>query len=258
MTPELGAAVLAGLVVGGLLAALGGGGSILTVPVLVYLLGQDPHEAAAGSLLVVSAAALAGLGAHVRGGRVDARRGTVFALVAVPGSLLGALVGARLPSDVLMLAFAALLLTVAGLMLRRLRRRPGDDGPTSPPAAAPDPAKVLLSGSGAGALTGMLGVGGGFVVVPALNLAVGLAMPVAVGTSLLVLTVTSASALAVHAVSGIHLDWAVVAPFMLAAATGAVLGGRLASVISERALALGFALLLVAVSLFVLVRTLVG
>ncbi len=235
-------ALVAGALIGASLGALGGGGSILAVPVLVYLLDQSPAQATTGSLVVVGVTSfLAAVTAH-RQGNVLLARGVTFGLVAVGGAALGALASARVPEDVLMAAFAVLLLVVGGVMLARLRRgspdqdgrRPGLDDPIitfSPTFACncPQAVKVLMTATVVGLLTGFLGVGGGFLVVPALVLALSVPMTYAAGTSLVVIALTSAAALVVRAGSGVAPDWGVVVTLTAASALAAAGGAWVAA-----------------------------
>ena len=216
-------AVVAGALIGLSLGALGGGGSILAVPVLVYLLDQSAAQATTGSLVVVGVTSLIGAITARRAGNVLLGRGLVFGLVAIGGAVAGAEASTRVSEDVLLAAFAALMLLVGGMLAwRQLRHRRGDDPrhvarPTlddpiitfSPTFACqcPRALKVLVTATVVGALTGFLGVGGGFLVVPALLLALALPMEYAAGTSLVVITITSAAALVVRAGSGAPPDW---------------------------------------------------
>ena len=178
-----------GFLIGLSLGALGGGGSILAVPALVYAAGQDPKAATTTSLVLVTVTALIGIIPHWRAGRVRLGAGAVFGLAGVGGSLLGSAWNEAVDPDVLLLAFSALMLVAAYAMWRRLNN-PG----TAAAAASNDAAdvrfdpvtavKVVVAGSFIGLLTGFFGVGGGFVIVPALVLALGFTMPEAVGTSL--------------------------------------------------------------------------
>ncbi|KIZ19047.1 sulfite exporter TauE/SafE family protein [Streptomyces natalensis] len=225
-----------GLLIGGLLGALGGGGSILAVPALVYLLGQSPHEATAGALVVVAVGAVSGLLCHARAGRVRWAAGAVFGALGTAGSYLGTRWSAALDPSVLMAAFAGLMLAVAAALLLRGRRERGA------PARRRAPARIAATASAVGLLTGFFGVGGGFVVVPALTLVLGLEMPVAIGTSLLVILVNSATALASRAGTG-HLDWPLLAGFAACTAAGSYFGNRLAARLPAAALTRSFAAL---------------
>ncbi|RXS66791.1 sulfite exporter TauE/SafE family protein [Streptomyces sp. TM32] len=246
------AALPCGLLIGLLLGALGGGGSVLAVPALVYVLGQSPHEATAGALVVVTVGAVTGLVCHARAGRVRWAAGTAFGALGTAGSYLGSRWSAALDPTVLMAAFAGLMLVVAAMLLLRGRRAArGADGaaplgvpvPQGAGAATPTrtrPARVAATASAVGLLTGFFGVGGGFVVVPALTLVLGLEMPVAIGTSLLVILINSLTALGTRAGAG-TLDWPLLAGFAACAAVGSNLGNRLTARLHPQALTTAFA-----------------
>jgi hypothetical protein len=262
-------AIPIGLIIGLTLGALGGGGSILTVPALVYLLGQDTQAATTGSLIIVGITALAGMTAHHRAGRVRVAAGLVFGVLGIGGAYVGSLLSASVAPAVLMSAFSLLMLVVAAMMLARARRGRGSlpdtgpvvaDGPIlmfrpSFACACPRALKVLVTASAVGLVTGFFGVGGGFVVVPALVLALGFTMPVAVGTSLLVIAINSASALVARAGHGVQLDWPVIVVFTLAAIAGSLAGGRLATRVRPERLTAAFTVLLVAVALYTAARS---
>nr|WP_237539091.1 TSUP family transporter [Streptomyces sp. SID4951] len=356
------------MLIGLLLGALGGGGSVLAVPALVYLLGQSPHEATAGALVVVTVGAVTGLLCHGRAGRVRWAAGAAFGALGTAGSYLGSRWSAALDPTVLMAAFAGLLLVVAAMLVTRGRRerraaegvRPLRDPAESPPlreaaetvpsreaaetgalrdapeeavplrepvetASLPEPgesvplpgpgetvplwgsadplssqeptkkpasqdfaektpaqdpaekpspqdpaetvplrdtpgpassgdpgggarrmplrpARFVVTASAVGLLTGFFGVGGGFVVVPALTLVLGLEMPVAIGTSLLVILINSLTALGTRAGTG-ALDWPLLAGFAACAALGSHLGNRLTNRLRPQVLATAFACL---------------
>ena len=248
-------AVLAGLLIGLSLGALGGGGSILAVPVLVYLLDQTPVAATTASLLIVGISSAAGAVAAHRRGNVYVGRGFAFALVGTVGAALGATWSVLVDPDVLLVSFAVLMLVVALVMLVRRGRSPGDR-PDSPIITVsphfmcdcPRALKVLVTGLAVGLLTGFLGVGGGFLVVPALVLALSLGLPQAVGTSLLVIAVNSAAAFVVRLGHGVHVDWLPVAVLTAMAVVGSLLGARVASRLPARTLTVGFAVLLLGVA----------
>ncbi|MCB5907692.1 sulfite exporter TauE/SafE family protein, partial [Streptomyces pinistramenti] len=248
------AALPCGLLIGLLLGALGGGGSVLAVPALVYVAGQSPQEATAGALVVVGVGAVTGLACHGRAGRVRWAAGGAFGALGTAGSYLGSRWSAAADPAVLMAAFAGLLLLVAAaLLLRTLRdrrthgdgQRPPGDPPTPPRIR---PVRVAVTASGVGLLTGFFGVGGGFVVVPALSLVLGLDLPAAVGTSLLVILINSATALATRADGG-PLDWPLLTAFALCTALGSYLGNRLTARLPPRALATAFASFLTVLAL---------
>ncbi|MFD4033351.1 sulfite exporter TauE/SafE family protein [Streptomyces sp. NPDC058637] len=241
-------ALVAGAVVGLALGGLGGGGSVLAVPALIYLLGFSPVAATTASLIIVAATSISSLAAHARDGNVRWRAGLLFAAAGIGPAMLGGLAASRIPAPVLTVAFSVIAALAAWRMLR-------------PSRPAPDrsvrPARAAGAGAGLGAVTGVLGVGGGFLAVPALVGALGLRMKAAVGTSLLVIIINSLAALATRTGTGDGLDWAVIAPFTGAAILGAWDGKRLASKISGNRLQHVFAYVLLAVAAFMLLDTLI-
>ena len=260
-------AVVAGALIGLSLGALGGGGSILAVPVLVYLLDQDASQATTGSLVVVGVTSLIGAVTAHLAGNVLLGRGVTFGAVAVGGAVAGAKASAHVSDAVLLAAFAALMLLVGGLMAVRQVRRShelaaGGARPRSGPTLddpiisvrdgfmcdCPRAVKVLVTATAVGLLTGFLGVGGGFLVVPALVLALALPMTYAVGTSLVVITVTSAVALVVRSGAGSAPDWTLVAALTAASAVGGFLGARIADRADTRRLSAAFTVLVLGVA----------
>ncbi|MGW5200087.1 sulfite exporter TauE/SafE family protein [Streptomyces spiralis] len=240
-------ALVAGAVIGLALGGLGGGGSVLAVPALVYLLHFTPAEATTAGLVIVSLTSVTALTGHARDGNVAWPTGLLFALAGIVPAMIAGAAAARLPESVLTVAFAVTAALAALRMLRPPRTEPSGRG---------RPGKAGAAGAGLGAVTGFLGVGGGFLAVPALVGVLGLTMRRAVGTSLLVITVNSLAALAARAGSGTHLHWAVVAPFTAAAILGAWDGKRLSKRIRGRALQRVFAYVLLAVAAFMLVDAL--
>jgi len=233
--------LLSGGVTGLALGALGGGGSMLAVPALIYLLGLAPAEAATASLVVVAVTSASALAAHARRGAVRWRAGALFAAAGlVPAALGGALSG-RLPAGLLTGAFALVAAVSALRMLRPSATVRHPDVPVRP-------SRVVRAGAGLGAVTGVLGVGGGFLAVPALVGVVGLRMRAAVGTSLLVITVNALVALGGRAGSAASVDWTAVGPFAAAAVLGAWDGRRLAEKVSGGTLQRIFAWALLAVA----------
>ncbi|MFF4534946.1 sulfite exporter TauE/SafE family protein [Streptomyces aureus] len=233
-------ALVAGAVTGLALGALGGGGSVLTVPALIYLLGFTPSAATTASLVIVTVTSATALSGHARQGTVRWRAGALFAAAGLIPAALGGAVSGQLPPALLTGAFSL----IAGLAAVRMLR-PATAGPGTSPAGA---GRITGTGAGLGAVTGVLGVGGGFLAVPALVNVVGLRMRAAVGTSLLVITANSLAALLARAGTAQNLDWAVVAPFAGAAVLGAWDGKRLAARVSGGTLQRIFAWALLAVA----------
>ncbi|MFC9811206.1 sulfite exporter TauE/SafE family protein [Streptomyces virginiae] len=241
-------ALVAGAVVGSALGALGGGGSVLAVPALIYLLGFTPAAATTASLIIVTATSATSLYAHAASGNVRWRTGALFAAAGIPPAVAAAALSARLPGQLLTAAFAA----VAGLAALRMLTSPAPANEIRPVR----PVRAAGAGAGLGAVTGFLGVGGGFLAVPALVGVLGLRMRVAVGTSLLVITVNSLAALTVRTGGAAPLDWAVVAPFTGAAVLAAWDGKRLAASVEGPTLQRIFAGVLLSVAVLMLIDAL--
>lgn len=244
-----------GLLIGISLGTLGGGGSVLAVPVLVYVLGQDVHEATTASLAVVTMAALAGGLGHAREGRVCWHHAASLTLAAVPGIVLGTIAGDEVRGTALLAAFALVMLAAAYATWRKAGGS-ASDSPASarscPPLRVP---RDVAAGLAIGFLTGFFGVGGGFLLVPTLALALAFTMRTAVGTSLAIIAGTSFVGLLVHLTAGRTPDVPVTVAMSLACAGGAVLGVPLARRIQQRALGRAFALLVTAVAAYLLVAS---
>jgi uncharacterized membrane protein YfcA len=265
-----------GFLIGLALGALGGGGSIVAVPALVYVAGQEPAAATTTSLLVVGTAAVVGMVGHARAGRVRFGAGLVVGLTGIGGSLAGSALNRTVDGDLLLLGFGLLVLVAAWRMItgcpsctrvgeeraltdpNRSRRAPGDIALLTKRRL--DTAMVLrvaLVGTAVGFLTGLFGVGGGFVIVPALTLVLGFTMPQAIGTSLLVIAINAATALAARlGTSGV--EWSVAIPFTAAALAGVLTGSSIANRIDARALVRWFAASLVALSLYITTTALIS
>ncbi|WP_163376924.1 sulfite exporter TauE/SafE family protein [Dietzia sp. Alg238-R159] len=235
-------AVLVGLSLG----LLGGGGSILVVPLLTYIGGLDPKEAIATSLFVVGATSLVSLFGHARKGNVQWRTGLIFGAAGMVGAFLGGLAGGYIPGTVLMVAFAIMMIATAGAMIKGRKDRDGQSNDHHHPLW-----RILLDGLVVGAATGLVGAGGGFLVVPALVLLAGLPMTAAVGTSLLVIAMKSFAGLGGYLTS-VSLDWPLVAAVTAAAIAGSFVGIRLTSVVPEKALRRGFGFFVLIMGAFVL------
>lgn len=221
------------LVVGVSLGVLGGGGSILMVPILVYVAGMGAHEAIAASLFVVGVTSASGAISHARAGRVRWRTGLLFGAAGLVGAFFGGMLGGHLPGNLLLVAFSLMMVAASIAMIRGRRvdeTRQHEDLPVL---------KAVLTGLGVGLVASIVGAGGGFLVVPALALLGGLPMAVAVGTSLLVIAMNSLGGFAGY-LSSVHLDWGLVLAITAAAIAGSVVGGRFVGRIPEAALRKGF------------------
>ncbi|WP_422115980.1 sulfite exporter TauE/SafE family protein [Brachybacterium sp. UNK5269] len=301
-------AIAVGVAVGIVVGALGAGGGILAVPVLVFALGLPAHVATASSLVIVLITALFSLPHHARHGNVDWRNGLLFGGVSVVGAVAGSRLSVLVPAPLLLTLFGAMLAVVAIAMLRRALRtrrqeraeavtrfspavedsaepvavhddpvldQPGPDTveaadgiryhhgepelPTTPPApAAPRLAPVLGAATVTGFLTGFFGVGGGFIVVPMLVIALGLAMRRASGTSLLVMVVATVASLLARIGTDVQVEWTLTLIFAAGSAVGGILGGPLSARARPSTLTLLFSALLGGVAAVTLAQTLLG
>jgi len=227
-------ALVLALGIGLTLGLLGGGGSILAVPALVYAVGLDPKPAIATSLLVVAITSAAALVPHARAGHVRWRTGGVFGAAGMAGAFAGGRLARHLPGDLLLLLFAAMMAATA---LALWRGRPDAAAPTAPRVRT---GATLVEGFFVGLATGLVGAGGGFLVVPALVLLGGLPMASAVGTSLLVIALKSAAGFAGYA-AHVAVDGSLALSFSAAAVVGSIAGARLVPRIHPDRLRRGFA-----------------
>lgn len=227
------------LVVGITLGALGGGGSILTVPILAYVAGMSPREAIASSLFVVGVTSLVSVFTHARKGNVRWRTGILFGIAAMAGGFLGGIAGGVIPGTILMIGFAIMMLATATAMIRGKRTEPLGTAPTTNHPQNHSLLRISLVGLAVGGVTGIVGAGGGFLVVPVLALLGGLSMSAAVGTSLLVIVMKSFAAFSGY-LSFVDLDWGVILAVTISAVVGSFLGVPLATKIPERALRQSF------------------
>lgn len=244
-------AVALSVLIGLSLGLLGGGGSMLTMPILIYVFGVEPKSAIATSLLIVGVTSLVGGVAHAQAGRVQIRTGLLFGAAAMAGAYAGGRLARFLPASILLLAFAALMVATAVAMLRG-RRPEAKSAPTVSPRSLP---RMLLHGAAVGGLTGLVGAGGGFLVVPALALLGGLPMPMAVGTSLLVIAMQSLAGF-VGYLGHVAIDLRLAGIFVAAASVGIVAGEQLAGHLPEQALRKGLAWFVLAMALFLVAKQL--
>ncbi len=279
-----------GVLIGVSLGSVGAGGSILAVPVLVYVAGESPKAATASSLVVVFLTAIIALRPHWSAGRVRRDIAVPFGLVGVASSVAGNAIGQRLDADALMLAFSFVMVAAAIALVRRTRScvstsstsstsSTGLPSPAAPSRSLPQTSPVALlerlehldrrdrpvvslafrarivgAGIVVGLMTGFFGVGGGFVIVPALVLLLGLSMTDAVGTSLLIIVINTSGAFALKA-RGLDLDWGVIVVFSAAAGCGALLGGRVARHVDNARLTRWFVAVVVTVAVYMAIRS---
>lgn len=243
------ATVILSVVVGISLGLFGGGGSILMVPILVYVLGLPAHAAVALSLLVVGTTSISALVPHARASRVRWGTGLLFGAAGMLGAFGAGRIAHYIPGSVLLLGFGVMMLVTARAMLR---------GPSKLEAPAAEPKrlslpKVLGEGLAVGGVTGLVGAGGGFLVVPALVLLGGMPMELAVGTSLVVISMKSFAGF-VGYLGSTPVDPAIAIPIIVAAIGGSVIGSRLAFALSPARLRAGFAWFVLAMSAFLLIQ----
>lgn len=236
------------LLVGVALGLLGGGGSILTVPLLAYVAGMEAKQAIATSLLVVGTTSAVAAVSHARAGRVQWRTGLIFGVAGMAGAFAGGLLARYIPGTVLLIGFAVMMIATAVAMLRGRK----DVGPTDAHHRIPVP-KVIAEGLVVGLVTGLVGAGGGFLVVPALALLGGLPMPVAVGTSLVVIAMKSFAGFAGY-LSSVAVDWRMAGMVTAAAVLGALLGARLTALVNPDSLRKAFGWFVLVMSSVILVE----
>lgn len=251
MTATLILVLALSVVIGLSLGVLGGGGSILTVPILVYVAGFEAKEAIAASLFVVGVTSAVSVLSHTRGGRVMWRTGLIFGAAGMAGAFVGGLLGGHVPGQILLIAFAVMMVATSVAMLRG-RKRKNDDG-AAPVKHELPLGRVLLDGAVVGLVTGLVGAGGGFLVVPALALLGGLPMSVAVGTSLVVIAMKSFAGLAGY-LTTVQLDWGITLAVTAAAIVGTLAGSKLAGRIPEAALRKAFGWFVLLMGTFVLIQ----
>ncbi|MCV7151582.1 sulfite exporter TauE/SafE family protein [Mycolicibacterium pyrenivorans] len=247
--------LLAGAVIGALLGLLGGGGSILAVPALVYVIQLDVRQAIPISLIVIAAASAVGALPKVRVGHVQWRLAGIFALTGIPATFVGTAISKLLPQTAILIGFAAVMVLAGVQMLRDedgtgTACTVGDDGINWRRCAPRSiPAGLLV-----GILTGLFGVGGGFLIIPALVLMLGVEMPIAIGTSLVIIVANSVAGFVSH-IGDAGIDWSITAAFAGTAVVTSLVAGHLGTRLDTVRLQRWFAYLVFAVAAYVLVDT---
>jgi hypothetical protein len=233
---------LSGILVGFVLGLVGGGGSILAVPLMLYLVGSDsPHVAIGTSALAVAANALSNLFVHARRGNVRWPCASVFALAGIAGAYLGSSLGKAVDGQRLLFMFA-LLMVVIGILMLRKRNAEGDASVRLSKGNMP---ALLGLGAFSGALSGFFGIGGGFLVVPGLMAATGMPMLAAIGSSLVAVSAFGLTTAINYAQSGL-VNWPLAAAFVVAGSAGGIAGARASAALAEHrgVLNVAFALLI--------------
>jgi uncharacterized membrane protein YfcA len=251
------------LAIGLTLGLLGAGGSILTVPVLVYLVGEPPKAAVAESLAIVGTIAAVGVVPYARKGLVSWHTVLLFSLPGMMGSYVGAIAGKHVSGDLQITAFGGLTLLAGLMMMRgpvqsRAREAPREPQSQSAIAALTEGLIVGAEGFIIGMATGFLGVGGGFLIVPALVLLVGLPMHLAIGTSLATIALNSASGFykSAQLLPSLHLylNWPVMLTFIIVGITGSLIGSAICHRLPQQRLRRMFGVAVLAMGLFLLFR----
>jgi hypothetical protein len=243
---------LLAVVIGISLGLIGGGGSILAVPVLIYVMGLEPKEAIAMSLVVVGIVSLIGLIPHWQQGNVNLKTAAIF----TPPAMLGAFLGARLASlplitdTVQLIAFGIMMVIASVLMIRGQQNQLGEGLTHSPKNHW---WAIMLEGLGVGVLTGFVGIGGGFAIIPALVLLGGIPMKEAIGTSLLIIAFKSVTGFLGY-LDQVALDFNLIVSFTLAAGVGTVCGAYLTKLVEAKQLQKGFGYFVLAVAVLILVQ----
>ncbi|MEO8141146.1 MAG: sulfite exporter TauE/SafE family protein [Sphingomicrobium sp.] len=246
-------AILSGAAIGLILGLVGGGGSILAVPLLVHVVGiRSPHIAIGTAAIAVGLNAAMGLVGHARAGNVKWRCGLVFAAAGVAGALTGAALGKAYDGQKLLFLFGVLMVVVGLSMLRKRSTAPRPDVALDRDTAARLVPRLAPAGLGVGLLSGFFGIGGGFLIVPGLIWATAMPMTAAVGTSLLAVTAFGLSTAASYALSGL-VDWPIVGLLIVGGVAGSMGGIRLGKQLAgtKRLLETAFGVMVIAVGLYV-------
>jgi uncharacterized membrane protein YfcA len=245
--------VLSGTLVGFVLGLIGGGGSVLSIPLLVYVVGvRSPHVAIGTSAIAVALSALSSLIGHARAGNVRWPCAIVFTAFGMAGAAFGSTLGKQFDGQRLLTLFGILMVVIAALMLRRRDGQGSTFAPLSRATGRRMLPRLAAYGAGTGLLSGFFGIGGGFLIVPGLIAAVDLPLLSAVGSSLVAVTAFGATTAASYALSGL-VDWRIVATFVAGGALGSLFGGRVAGHLAGRKQLLSrvFATIVAATGLYV-------
>ena len=243
-----------GIAIGVCLGLVGGGGSILAVPVLIYILDEPVKDATTASLLIVAVSASFAAVSHRRRGCTDLRVAAGFAAASAVGAVLGTVLNRGSDPDLIVIVLAVVMFTAAAAMLRRNGR--DAETPRAPTGKA-FWLRLIPAALAVGVLTGYVGVGGGFLILPVLTLLLGIRLDRAIGTSLVIIGVTSTVGLAAHLQGG-SVNWAVALPFAAAAIIGSLIGAHYSARTSRQRLTRLFAGLVIAIALALVGATMAG
>lgn len=253
-------AVGSGVLVGFVLGLIGGGGSILAVPLLVYVVGvPSTHVAIGTSAVAVALSALSSLVAHARAGNVRWPCAVMFATCGIVGAGLGSTIGKSFDGQRLLFLFGLLMIAIAFLMFRKPKGEIKEFVPLTRESAATVAPRLAILGSGTGLLAGFFGIGGGFLVVPGLVAGTRMPLLAAIGSSLLSVFAFGLTTASNYALSG-FIDWRLVVMFVCGGTAGSLLGGRIAARLAEqkRTLSIVFAAIVAGVGVYVVIRGVVG
>jgi uncharacterized membrane protein YfcA len=242
------------LAVGLVLGLLGGGGSILALPIMLFVFRVPTKPAVAMSLAVVGMSAFVGFLSHWRQGTVVLRIAIPFGLCAMAGAFAAARLAHLVPATMQLYLFGAFALTAAGLMLRdSLRPASPNDGETPSRAVSRFTPLLALQAIGVGVLTSLIGAGGGFVIVPALVLIARIPVRSAVGSSLLIITLNALAGF-IGYIGQVPMNWPLIGAFTSVAAVGAVIGARLVPFVPQRRIKQGFAMMIIVLGGYIVLR----
>ena len=258
-------AILSGTLVGFTLGLIGGGGSIMATPLLLYAVGLQPHVAIGTGALAVSVNAFANFGGHARAGNVRWRCALIFSVIGVAGAVVGSMLGKAVNGKQLLFLFAILMIVIGVVMLRRKNQpaSPADAQAGRPTAgvcqvwspATRNPLPIAAAALAVGTLSGFFGIGGGFLIVPGLLFSTGMPMICAIGSSLLAVGTFGLTTAASYGLSGL-IDWPVASEYLVGGLAGGLVGMRLATGLASRKATLNriFATLVFAVAGYMLYR----
>ncbi|MDP2709675.1 MAG: sulfite exporter TauE/SafE family protein [Solirubrobacteraceae bacterium] len=246
-------AIPLGIAIGLVIGAVGGGGAILALPVLVYVLGEGVGPAATAALIVVAIAAGVGAGALALRGHVCWRIALTFVVPAALGAVAGTVAHAAISAQALILSFVPVMLVASAATWQRAARFSGEETGACPQVLT---GRIVIAGLGVGALTGFFGVGGGFLIVPVLTLWLGFSFRRAIATSLVIITLTGSAALASHLAFGAAPDVPLTIALALSTGVGAMIGALLAQRMPQAALGRAFAVVVGLLAVFLLIDAL--
>lgn len=249
--------LVSGIVVGFSLGLIGGGGSILAVPLLVYVIGVEPHVALGTSALAVATNALASLIHHKKVGHVKIKEGFAFAIPGVIGALIGAQLGLLTPSKHLLFLFGLFMIVMAIIMWRRKPVIPSNETHHEHGTFFVHQNRIIITGFAVGSAAGYFGIGGGFLIAPALMYAASLNVIDAIGTSLLPVSAFGLTTAIRYSIEG-QIQWLVSILFIMGGLCGGFVGTRLSTKINRERLVKIFSIILILVALFVIAKTFTG